>query len=173
MHLIQFTLIIVEELACIDWSCGQTSLSGLELNWLYPRDSKQSVFLSALYILSHSKTMHVADVIFSAKTHFELTCHGDWKCPWLHFIVPFLTDYIRFIVSSASAIWQEHPTEFLCEFVTEKLPSDSWIFYWSPAHINFKCTLAAICPEHTCENVWKSLMKYYFFLTSAAIHSSL
>jgi len=77
VHFIQFTLIIVEELARIGWGCGQTSLSGLELNHLYLRDSKLSVFLSALHILSHSKTMHVADVIFSTRTHFGLTWHAD------------------------------------------------------------------------------------------------
>lgn len=126
MDLIQFTLIIVEELACIGWSCGQTSLSGLELNYLYLlRDSKQSVFLPALYILSHSKTMHVADVVSSAWTYFWTYMACRLKMPMVAFCCAILTDNIRFIVIPASAIWQEGPNEFLCESVTEKLPSDS------------------------------------------------
>lgn len=47
------------------------------------------------------------------------------KMPMVAFCCAILTDNIRFIVSSARAIWQEGPNEFLCESVTEKLPSDS------------------------------------------------
>lgn len=47
------------------------------------------------------------------------------KMPMVAFCCAILTDNIRFIVSSASAIWQEGPSEFLCESVTKKLPSDS------------------------------------------------
>lgn len=138
------------------WSCGQTSLSGRELNCLYLRDSKPSVFLSALYILSHSKTVHVADVNFGVKTRFGLTWHAGWKCSCCILLCLILADNIRFIVSSTSAVCQEGPTEFFVNLwlrnyiLTAEFSTDLQLILILNAHLQkyVLSILVKMCQNH-------------------------